>query len=64
MGYNCCGPEEPDFEDNRIDMMLEHKPSINKRNLRKAKTDGDFDSQLAEFLIPVNKSKMSIKGNR
>ena len=61
MGYNCCGPEQEDDQDNRIDVMQEFNPGIRKRKMKKSKTEAETeaDSSIADFLVPVKKSKHS-----
>ena len=55
MGYNCCGPEQPDGQDNRIDIMREYTPGIKKHHIKKSKTEAEVS--INDFIIPANKIK-------
>ena len=61
MGNNCCSSEQPDAQDNRVDVMLEfmpretakkHKSLTNRHEIRTENTS-------TSFLIPVKRSKRS-----
>ena len=57
MGYNCCGPEQPDAQDNRLDIMREYTPGIKKQNFKKSKTEAEVS--VDDFIIPAKKIKRS-----
>ena len=57
MGNNCCGPEQPDAQDNRVDVMLELMPRNNsaRNRLIPNKSAPVSESPSISLLIPATR---------
>ena len=61
MGNNCCSTEQPDAQDNRIDVMLEFMPreTMKKHKSLSNPPEVATDNTASSFLIPVKRKKRS-----